>query len=122
MVEAKRRIFEWYEEGLQSVRHLRLCREPAGARSIYWMTSAILEEAAPLKREQFISALKQRNIDTRPVFPAISQYPIWPKKQAPMPNAKLVGDNAVNLPSGVCLRKDDVKYVCRSIREIFSVE
>ena len=86
------------------------------------MTSAILEEAAPLKREQFISALKQRNIDTRPVFPAISQYPIWPKKQAPMPNAKLVGDNAVNLPSGVCLRKDDVKYVCRSIKEILSVE
>ena len=122
MVEAKRRIFEWYEEGLQSVRHLRLCREPEGARSIYWMTSAILEEAAPLKREQFISALKQRNIDTRPVFPAISQYPIWPKKQAPMPNAKLVGDNAVNLPSGVCLRKDDVKYVCRSIKEILSVE
>jgi perosamine synthetase len=120
MVEAKRRIFEWYDEGLQAVRHLRLCREPEGTRSIYWMTSAVLEDSAPLKRDQLISALKQRNIDTRPVFPAISQYPIWPTKQTPLPNGKIVGDNAINLPSGVCLRKRDVEYVCRSLREILS--
>jgi len=120
MVEAKRRIFEWYDDYLQNVRHLRLCREPEGTRSIYWMTSALLEKSARLTRDEFISALRQRNIDTRPVFPAISQYPIWPTKQAPLPTAKLIGDSAVNLPSGVCLRRSDVEYVCRSIQEILS--
>jgi perosamine synthetase len=61
-------------------------------------------------------ALKARNIDTRPVFPAISQYPVWPLKQSALPMAKFVGDHAMNLPSGVCLAREEVAYVCREIR------
>lgn len=122
MIEAKRRIFEWYQKDLNSISQLTLCLEPKATRSIYWMTSAAIEDSAPITRDQLIAGLKKRNIDTRPVFPAISQYPIWPRKQAPQPNAKWVGDNAINLPSGVCLRKSEVEYVCRAIHELFSAK
>jgi len=122
MIEAKRRIFEWYQKDLNSIPQLTLCLEPKATRSIYWMTSAAIEDSAPITRDQLIAGLKKRNIDTRPVFPAISQYPIWPRKQDPLPNAKWVGDNAINLPSGVCLRKSEVEYVCRAIHELFSAK
>lgn len=120
MVEAKRRIFQWYTGGLKNIDALNLCREPEDTRSIYWMSSIELTSAAKINRSQLIDLLKSKNIDTRPVFPAISQYPIWPIKQHALPNAKIIGDNALNLPSGVCLRRDEVYYICKSIREILS--
>ena len=56
--------------------------------------------------------LKLKNIDTRPVFPAISQYPIWEIKQQAQPNANYIGKTSLNLPSGVALSKAQVDYVC----------
>jgi perosamine synthetase len=118
LIEMKRRIFCWYEEGLKGVPYVRLNKEVEGARSIYWMTSLYLDKLAPINRDALIAGLRLKNIDTRPVFPAISQYPIWPLKQEPKPNAKMIGEQALNLPSGVCLSKDEVNYVCKTITEL----
>ena len=65
-----------------------------------------------------MNSLKKKNIDTRPVFPSISQYPIWNTDQKSQPNAALIGDNSINLPSGVCLSHEEVKYVAKSIRSL----
>lgn len=118
LIEMKRRLFNWYEEGLADVPHIRLNKEVEGARSIYWMSSLFLDESAPIDRDELIKQLKARNIDTRPVFPAISQYPIWPRPQTPQPTALRVGFRAINLPSGVRLNKAEVMYVCRKIAEL----
>jgi perosamine synthetase len=118
LIEAKRRIFGWYAEGLSGLPHVRLNREVAGTRSIYWMTSIYLEDSCPLGRDALRAALKDRNIDTRDVFPAISQYPIWPLKQAPQPRGTRIGARAINLPSGVCLKREQVQYICDQIRRI----
>lgn len=118
LVAMKRRIFGWYAEGLQGVPGIHPNFEAAGAFSIYWMSSLRLEESAKVGRDQLAAELKKRNVDTRPVFPAISQYPIWGREVTPQPTALRVGRQAVNLPSGVCLRREQVDYVCGQIREI----
>jgi hypothetical protein len=41
---------------------------------------------AGISRDELIVKLKSHNTDTRPVFPAISQYPVWPQKQYPQPS------------------------------------
>jgi perosamine synthetase len=120
LIEMKRRVFQWYAEGLADVSCLRLNREVPGARSIYWMSSLFLNEDAPLGRDELQAELKKRNIDTRPVFPAISQYPIWERQIAPQPVALRVSLRGMNLPSGVCLRREEVDYICRNIRELLS--
>ena len=120
LIEMKRRIFSWYEEILHDVPYITLNKEINEARSIYWMSSIRLNLDAPLSRDELMKILKSRNIDSRPVFPAISQYPIWPKQQSPQPIASLVGNQAINLPSGVCLSKDEVMYVARNIKELLS--
>jgi perosamine synthetase len=117
LIEAKRRIFGWYAEGLQNVSEIQLNYESEWARSIYWMSSLYLSETARLSRDELRAELKQRNIDTRCVFPAISQYPFWDRKQAPQPTALRVGNQAINLPSGVCLQREDVDYICRAIKD-----
>jgi len=118
LIEMKRRIFSWYEEGLEGVPNVLLNKEVEGARSIYWMSSIRLESSSLVSRDNLIKELKSRNIDSRPVFPAISQYPIWPLKQEPKPIAFLIGNQAINLPSGVCLTKDQVMYIANQIKEI----
>lgn len=120
LIEMKRRVFSWYEEGLAGVPHIHLNKEVPGARSIYWMSSLRLDDSAPLTRDQLMQELKARNVDTRPVFPAISQYPIWPREQAPQPTALRLGRQAMNLPSGVCLTRAEVMYVCDQIRHILT--
>jgi len=117
LIEMKRRLFSWYEEGLAGVPYVTLNKEVEGARSIYWMSSLFLDEKASIGRDDLMKQLKSRNIDTRPVFPAISQYPIWPKQEA-QPTAMRVSLRAMNLPSGVCLAKDEVMYVCRNIANL----
>ena len=37
----------------------------------------LLDKEIGLNRDKFSDDLRKLNIDTRPVFPSISQYPIW---------------------------------------------
>lgn len=120
MIEAKRRIFSWYAEGLEGVPYITLNQEMPWARSIYWMTSILVDERSGITRDEMRAKLKQFNIDTRPVFPAISQYPIWPRPQRPQAVAKRIGDQGINLPSGVRLTQAEVDYICSCIRKIMS--
>lgn len=120
MVEAKRRINNWYKERIGSHTDLDFWQEDENSKCIYWMTNIRLNENAKISREEFCNKLKDLKIDTRPVFPAISQYPYWPKKQDPQPIATEVGATGINLPSGVALTKDQVNYICDKIIEILS--
>jgi perosamine synthetase len=120
LIAAKRRIFTWYREALEGIPHLELNREMPDARSICWMTSIIVEDGAPVSRDRLREELLKRNIDTRPAFPAISQYPIWPVAQSPQPVAKFIGERAINLPSGVRLKREEIDYVAESIKRILT--
>jgi perosamine synthetase len=118
MVEAKRRIHGWYEDNLKGIQGIGLCKEALWARSIFWMNSIMLNEDAGINRDGMITELAKRNIDSRPVFPAISQYPLWNEHVPANPVGKQIGDNAINLPSGVCLSKAEVDYICDVIGDI----
>jgi perosamine synthetase len=118
LIEMKRRLFSWYQEGLAGTPFISMNKEVKGARSIYWMSSFRLDESGPISRDDLIKRLKEVNVDTRPVFPAISQYPIWPRQQEPQPTAMRVGLQAINLPSGVCLTKDEVMYAATQVKRI----
>ena len=120
MVEAKRRINNWYKERIGNHKDLDFWQEDENSKCIYWMTNIRINENAKISREEFCNKLKDFKIDTRPVFPAISQYPYWPKKQHPQPIATEVGATGINLPSGVALTKDQVNYICDKIIEILS--
>lgn len=120
MIEMKRRLFSWYREGLRGIPCLKFNNEVEGAKSICWMTSIVLDKTAPIGRDELMEKLKKRNVDTRGVFPSISQYPIWSTKCSSQPNALYIGENALNLPSGISLSKEEVNYVCSQITELLT--
>ncbi|HPI41070.1 MAG TPA: aminotransferase class I/II-fold pyridoxal phosphate-dependent enzyme [Pseudobdellovibrionaceae bacterium] len=118
LIHAKRRVFDWYHQNLKNNKNIKLCYEPKNSRSIYWMSSLQVLPTSKLNRDQLRDELKKRNVDTRPVFPAISRYPIWKYTPEVQPIANEIGNTAINLPSGVCLSKDQVEYVCKMINEL----
>ena len=90
----KRRIFQWYQDRLSDSSVITMNKEIKNAKSIYWMSSIRLLDKSPVNRDELIQILKLKNIDTGPVFPAISQYPIWEIKQQAQPNASYIGQTS----------------------------
>jgi len=120
MVAAKRRIYSWYKARLGALADASLYAEPPDSYGAYWMNSLRLGPGARLDRDTLMARLKARHVDTRAVFPAISQYPIWPRRQAVGPVAKAIGETALNLPSGVCLTRNEVDHACDQILALLS--
>jgi perosamine synthetase len=117
LIEAKREIFGWYAEELAGVPGITLNHETEWARSIYWMTSILVDPACGVDRDGMRAALAAEGIDTRPTFPLISTYPIWDERRAvPAPVAARIADQGINLPSGVRLRRDQVARIGEAVR------
>lgn len=114
----KRRISQWYQESLSDLPGISFQAEAQDTSSICWMTSFTLDPTRGVTRDQLINELKIRGIDSRPVFPSISQYKIWGYDAKTPLNSKFIGDNGINLPSGVMLNRNSVDKVIASIKEI----
>src|SRR5262249_52356960 len=78
LVAQKRLIHSWYRQRLGGLPGLSLNVERPWARSIYWMTSVVLDEAVGVSRDHVIADLKERHIDSRPFFPPMSSFPMFP--------------------------------------------
>lgn len=113
LVEKKRRIFSWYRDGLGGAR-LSMNAERDGCRSIYWMTTVVLE--GQKKRDEVIAGLRGYNVDSRPVFYRLSSMPMF--ESTCNPAAESLSRNGINLPSGHNLTKEDVEYVCSALLSV----
>jgi perosamine synthetase len=114
-IDQKRRIAGWYREFLGSHESLSMQHESTNTRSIHWFNSVTLGENLDISRDEVMEKLRADGIDTRPVFPPISQYPFWDRTHIPGPVATQIGANSINLPSGVKLSKASIERVCESL-------
>lgn len=119
-IAQKKQIASWYHEFLDDLSTLTMQKESHGSSAIHWMNSVLLSPDAPISRDELALQLRNVGIDTRPVFPAISQYSFWDKPQPAKPVAKFIGDNALNLPSGVWMNRQTVERVAVAIRKSVS--
>ena len=115
LIEAKKRNYLRYKTNLSSVEGIKLNQAGNNTESIYWMTSVLLDQNLNLSRDSFMEELHKLNIDTRTVFPSISQYPIWGKEYKENINSKLIGNNGINLPSGVNLTNNEIDYISNAV-------
>lgn len=119
-IAKKRRINTWYREFLAPVPYLTFQEELSDSRSICWMTSISVSPESDITASTLASQLRQQGIDTRPVFPPISGYPIWGRQVVPNPpgaNASAIGSTSLNLPSGVTLSRASTERVASAIAE-----
>ncbi len=123
LIAKKREIFGWYREALGSVEGLCLNAEDAGTFNTYWMVSVTLDESYDLTTAELMQSLAEKQVDTRSFFHPLSSLPAY---QGDTEAAKARSRNRVayrvsrcglNLPSALCLTREDVAFVCARLKE-----
>lgn len=124
LVDRKREIFSWYRSELASLKAVTLNDERPGTRNSYWMVTAIIDPERDMDKVRLGELLGARNIDTRPVFhplSSLSAYAHLAGTEAARERNKTsyaISPYGLNLPSGLNLERDDVRFVCDALREV----
>lgn len=125
LVGRKRDVFSWYQEKLAGLPGISLNAEPVGTRNSYWMSTIVWDERYPFEKLEVMRKLDMAGIDTRPFFHPLSSLPAYTQvvstasaKQRNIHTYK-VCQRGINLPSALCLTKEQVAKVCEEVKNIF---
>lgn len=122
LVKIKRQIFDWYYEGLKDIKELQVLKESDGTRSNYCYP-AVLLKTNKISRSDLVKELSKYNIHGRDAFPRMSRFPVYNNlKRLPNPVATQVEKYGFNLPAAANLNKEDIDYVCKTIRKILHLK
>lgn len=119
LVGIKRRIFGWYEKGLENVSGISLIKERPNTKSNYCYPSFLLDESVTIARDDVLSKLKEKNIHCRPAHPRMSRFPIF-KARYKNPVATLVEKQGISLPSAANITEKDVSFVCKTLISVIN--
>lgn len=115
-VERLASIYREYRRGLAGLDQVRVLPfDVDHGESPQWV------DALAERRDDLIEYLKRLDIDCRPFwFPIHTQQP-YRRRDQDFPNAMGVLPRALWLPSALSLSDDDVRTVCRRIREFYEL-
>jgi perosamine synthetase len=121
-VDLRRRHAFAYNAALGELPGITLPPEKEWARSVYWMYSILIGDGFPVGRDELMTRLKEKGVDTRAFFIPMHMQPAFATmglfKGESYPVAEELSRRGLYLPSGSGLKEEDLNYVCRSIREI----
>ena len=120
IITAKRQIASTYGSMLRGLPGITMPEEPVGARSVFWLNSVKIDPSTfGLHRDDVMEELKQRGIETRPVFTVVHRQPIYAHlSHAPMPVAEELSANGLSLPSDASLTESEIQRVADSLHQI----
>jgi perosamine synthetase len=115
-----------YERRLVEMPGLSLPPCAEWAENVYWMYTVRVEDSYGTDRDTLMARLRQRGIETRPVFYPIHTLPMYSSPQGShrqrFPIAEELGRKGINLPSGAALTPEQVDLVCDALRELSAKE
>lgn len=121
-IARRREIAAHYAHRLRGVPGIELQPEKSWARNVYWMTSIVLNEKAPISRDDLMARLAEAGIETRPLFYPIHILPMYRSlvEGQQFPVAERLAASGLNLPSSATLSEEDVDYVCDQVLQILT--
>jgi perosamine synthetase len=115
IIEKKRKVAEWYREGLKNL-PLKTHDELPDTKHSFWMCSIVVNDA--VQRNPLRDHLKAAGIETRPLFYPAHTMPHYANNQS-FPIAESLGARGINLPSYPELTRQEVDAICNIIRIYF---
>jgi len=116
LVNYKRKIFSWYEQGLKNINFVHLKKEYKDSKSTYCYPIIEIISKDLSKRDKILKYLNSYKIDARCAQPRCSEMPMFNKKfnNKESYNAENFG---IILPAAYNLLKKDIKFICKKIKE-----
>jgi perosamine synthetase len=118
-ISHKRWMSERYSKGLAGL-PVSLPVERDGVRNVYWMYGLVLDDAVPFDAVEFARRLRERGIDTRPLFLGMHEQPVLQERGffggESFPVTERLARRGLYLPSGLTLTADQIDKVCDVVR------
>lgn len=121
-VEARRRVFTFYQKHLEDLPGVTFMPEAAYGRSTRWLTCITIDpEAFGVNREQVRKALEAENIDARPLWKPMHMQPVF--RGYDCVGGEVAEDlfsRGLCLPSGSNLMQEELERIVGVIRRCHS--
>jgi len=127
LLERKLKIFNWYRAELDGIPGITLNYETSDTKNTYWMVTVILGQKFGLKKEAVMAEMSKKGIDQRPFFYPLSSLPAYEKtkqaKEAKRRNkaAYAISPYGLNLPCGMRMTEEKVRYVCEVLKSVLKL-
>jgi len=122
-LDKKRSIVNWYRQYLALDDVRSVSPELPWVRSSYWLACLLLPSS--VNREEFMTRLYERGIDTRTFFYPLHSLPTYAlscrtvgRNSDGCPIAEDIAARGINLPSAVVLEEEDVKYISHIVNQV----
>lgn len=121
LVARKREIFDWYHAELQDVDGISLNYQAPDTLNSYWMVTIVVDDKFGLTKENIIQLMSEKGVDCRPFFYPLSSLPAY---KINIENERLsrmhtksykISPYGINVPTGLNLTREDVKYVVKTL-------
>ena len=98
--------------------------EETWAKNVYWMYGVVINDSLGLTKDQLMSMLRDKGVDTRAFFCPMSLQPLFKGSDSRFPDTS--GDYSVSvdlwnrglyLPSGLPLTRQQIETVVEKVKE-----
>ncbi|MDO8564526.1 MAG: DegT/DnrJ/EryC1/StrS family aminotransferase [bacterium] len=123
LIHERQKIAGWYHEFLSPFAPLVKTPAVAPSNTHTWFVYTVLLPAGTL-REKVMKQLAKAGIASKPYLPAIHLFPFYRKQfgfsRGNFRVCEQVSERVLALPLYIGLKKGDVAYICRTLRNILS--
>ena len=116
-VKRKKGMYKLYKDLLEDVEGIEFINTNLEDASPWFID--ILIESGKKERDKLASFLDEREIGTRPFYPAIHTQPPYSWVKGDFKNSEYVSTRGLWLPSASFLSDEDIRKVCAEIRNFF---
>lgn len=118
IIEKKRENAALYNKALENIKGVTLPPEAPWARNIFWLYSILVDDDIfGQTAKQLGEKLRDKGIDTRPLFPPVHLQPIYNTEQT-LPVCEKISERGISLPSSVNLSEREINLIVKEIKNI----
>lgn len=126
LVERRRNNAYRYNSLLKDIGGIKLPPEKEWAKNVHWMYSILIKDEFGMRRDELMSKLGQKGIETRSFFIPMHQQPVFHKlglfNRESYPVAEELSRKGLYLPSSSGLKEKQIDYICNALSEINNKE
>lgn len=114
----RERIREWYQDGLEKCKVLKMQERLPLRKSVNWLFSCLLQER--IDRDELISKAKSKGVDIRPFFFPLHEMPIYSQygRAEDLPVSKKLSSIGISLPTVLSFSEENYNTIMQIITEV----
>jgi len=117
-LQKRMEVRKWYLEGLENIPNIVVPFTDNQEFVTNYIMPIILKNSTSEKRDSVRNQLHEKGIQTSVHYPAIHRFSIYKEFTKSLPITEYITDNEITLPMYGSLTKENVRFICETIKII----